>query len=348
MSRIDYTSPWIILGGLIAVAILVLAVPASIFLLPVVIVAFACLYFAAAGSMKRARERARSHLGLAGKSELEVELSLGLTSALVMNDWGVVFARFGRQPIELSWPEIRRVDEPQLGQLAFDTGSGLAFQADLSQERYLLAIRALDAKLPGKTTFDVDPATGQSNLLEKLKRGGFRWRTKSGQLALTEGGIENKSDRMTWDEIESVRGQSFGGDESQVYWELHFTSGERTIQVRSTDFKDGRPPGTSEYDRLKAIVAERLPSRCTFVLPPPLPRQRAIEEFNRCQEATKVGFSLALKSGKFAYCERQFRHMRWLIDTFSLAGAVDTETFDRDYAELLVRTERSEDGGSIA
>ncbi|MBW8885431.1 MAG: hypothetical protein JF612_11820, partial [Planctomycetia bacterium] len=101
---------------------------------------------------------------------------------------------------------------------------------------------------------------------------------------------------------------------------------------------DGRQIGHSGYDTIKAVVAERIPCKAVFALPPPAPDQRAIAEFNRCQEACKVGFSLALKSGRFRFFERYFQDMLSLVDTFALAGAVDTPSFFRDYAELMSRT----------
>ena len=51
------------------------------------------LYFMSANGLQKARTLAKKHLGGDGHSELQAEFSLGLTSALVLNDWGVVYAR---------------------------------------------------------------------------------------------------------------------------------------------------------------------------------------------------------------------------------------------------------------
>src|SRR3954471_3754706 len=85
--RIDYTSPWVIAGGLLAFSVILCAVPVFWFLLPVAVVALALLYFAFAGSRKKARRRASQHLGPSGASELNVELHPGMTGTLVLNDW---------------------------------------------------------------------------------------------------------------------------------------------------------------------------------------------------------------------------------------------------------------------
>src|SRR5437879_3180076 len=98
--RIDYTNPWVIAVGLLPFVILMCAVPVSWVLLPPVLGFLALLYLAFAGSRKKARKLARAHLGPAGTTELDVELHPGMTGTLVLNDWGVVFARWIRRPVE--------------------------------------------------------------------------------------------------------------------------------------------------------------------------------------------------------------------------------------------------------
>src|SRR5437879_6581033 len=137
VERIDPTNPWVIAGGLLAFSVILCAVPVFWFLLPVAVVALTLLYLAFAGSRKKARRRARQHLGPSGTTELNVELHPGLTGALVLNDWGVVFARWGRRTAELAWGDIRLVAEPAIATLAFHAngaaeGAAPAFQVDLS------------------------------------------------------------------------------------------------------------------------------------------------------------------------------------------------------------------------
>lgn len=338
--RVDYTSPAAIAGGLIAFAIILFAVPVFWLLLPVVIAVMAVLYFASSGSMQKARNRANGHLGLLGTTTLCVELRLGLSAALVFNDWGVVFVRFARRPVELSWGEIRLVDEPAMALLSFHADSRLSFEVDLSQERYFAATRAMFSKIPDKTNFDVDPVSGRSNLLHKLQHAPFEWQGRWGRFIMTNRGVTHERGSMTWDEIEAVREFFFPGDESESYWELRFSSAALSFELRSTCFSDGRQVGYSGYGTIKGVVAERIPDKAVFALPPLAPDQRAIAEFNRCQEACKVGFALALKSGRFSFFERYFQDMLSLVDTFALAGAVDTRSFFRDYAELMSRTGR--------
>ena len=338
--RIDYASPAAIAGGLIAFSILLFAVPVFWLLLPVAIGFLAILYFAAGGSMKKAKARAQSHLGSLATTTLQVELRPGLASALVLNDWGLVFARFGRRPVDLSWNEIRLVDEPAIASLAVHATDGLAFQVDLSQDRYFAATRAIFSKIPDKTSFDVDPLTGRSNLLHKLQRAPMQWKGKWGFFVLSDQGVEHEVGSISWQEIDSVREFFFPGDECESYWKLRFSSATLSFELQSTSFSDGRQIGHSGYDTIKAVVAERIPGKAVFALPPSGPKQRATAEFNRCQEACKVGFAFALKSGRFSFFERYFEHMQWLVDTFALQGAADTQSFFRDYAELLSRTNR--------
>lgn len=345
--RIDYTNPWVIAGGLLPFVIIMLAVPVFWFLLPVVLVILAAMYLIFEGNRKKARTLARRHLEPSGTTELDVELSPGMTSALVLNDWGAVFVRFCRRPVELAWSDITLVDEPAIAMLAFHTHDGLSFTTDLSQDRYFLATRAIHSKIAAKTNFDVDPVSGQSTLLTKLQKGSLQWKGRWGRFALSHEGVEHDHGRMSWSEIERVREQSFAGDESEPYWELRFTSGELAFDVRSTYFADGRQVGNSGYDTIKAIVALRVPDKAHFDLPAPLPRTRAAREFDRGLEATKVGLSLAMKSGKFTYLERYFQHMLALVDTFALEGLVDTPAFFRAYADLLTHTNRPEEAARL-
>lgn len=345
--RVDYTNPWVIAVGLLPFVIIMLAVPVFWVLLPPVLVVLAILYFVYAGNLKKARALAKKHLGPSEKTELDVELSPGMTSALVLNDWGVVFTRFARRAVELAWDEITLVDEPAIATLAFHANGAVAFKADLSQSRYFLATRAIFSKIADKTSFDVDPISGQSTLLLRLQKTPMEWHWKSGHLILTSEGVEHDKGRMSWSEIERVREHSFSGDETEPYWELHFTSASLSFEVRSTFFSDGRQLGNSGYDTIKAVVAQQIPYKVLFDLPAPLPKMRAVREFERGLEATKAGMSLALKSGKFGYLERYFQHMLTLVDTFALEGSVDTQSFFRDYAELMSRTNRPEEAAKL-
>lgn len=119
VERFDATNPWVIAGGLLAFSVILCAVPVFWFLLPVVVVVLTLLYLAFAGSRKKARRLARQHLGPSGTTELDVEVHPGLTGALVLNDWGVVYARWGRRTAELPWGDIRLVAEPAIALLAF-------------------------------------------------------------------------------------------------------------------------------------------------------------------------------------------------------------------------------------
>lgn len=97
----------------------------------------------------------------------------------------------------------------------------------------------------------------------------------------------------------------------------------------------------TDYDLIKSVIAQKLPDRVRYHRPIPTGRERAREEYNRCREATRGAFSIALKTGVFNPCEKFFRHMMALIDRFDLDSSCDTLSLYQDYAELLDRTNRS-------
>src|SRR5881397_2244057 len=100
--RVDYTDPWVIAGSLLAFSIILLAVPVFWVLLPPVLAVLVVLYIVSSGNRKKARALARNRLGPGASDEREVEFSPGMSSALVLNDWGAVYTRFGRRAVELA------------------------------------------------------------------------------------------------------------------------------------------------------------------------------------------------------------------------------------------------------
>ena len=94
---------------------------------------------------------------------------------------------------------------------------------------------------------------------------------------------------------------------------------------------------------IKAIVHERIPNKVHCQYPPSDPFNRAKDEFNRYYEAATAAFSFAVKSGKWSRIENLFQHNLWLLDTFSVHAKVEAKKFLQDYAELLSRTNRTDE-----
>lgn len=337
-----------IVGGLVLLVVVLLACPPLLLFLPFAIIGLVVLALFHAKGQSKARKLASKHLGSQGTSQLQVEFAPGLSSSLVMNDWGVVFDTPGKAPVELSWDEITLVDEPRVATLEFHSHKAPTFEADLSEERYFLAIRSIHSKIPNKIDFQCDPVSGATNLVRRLESRSYEWSGSWGHLVISRDGIEHsKAGRMGWYDIESVVEREYQRDESPTLWELEFNARRNSFVLERRHFDDDRRVGHCGYDMIKAIVEQKIPGKASFTLRPPMPTLRAEHEFDRENEITKVAISLALKSGKWAPLEERFRHMEWLVDTFKLERVCDTRTFFQDYAEMLSRTNRAEEGRRI-
>jgi hypothetical protein len=331
----------------VILVVVLLSVPPLILFVPLAVVILVVLYFIFARNQQRARAIAQSHLAAGTTSILDVELSPGLNDSLVLNDWGIVCVRWLKRPVELAWNEITLVDEPATAMLEIHSARYAALRLDLSQDRYFLATETIHAKIPQRTDFNIDAVTGESRLLVKLEKTPFEWRGRWGNVAVSKHGIEHNQHRIAWHEIGRVGEVRYELDETKPFDELTFTSDTSSVTIRSTWFDDGRQVGNSGYDLIKAIVAERIPGKIPIPRGPTLPKDRAAEEFKRCQEAYRVGFIYALRSGKLDYFDKPFAHMLALVDKFSLEDSVDTQSFFRDCAELLSRTGRAAEAAQI-
>src|SRR5262245_54234345 len=87
--RTDYSNPWVIAAGLIALSLVVFRVPIFIDALHVAGGVLVLLYLFSRGKSHKAKQLARRRMG-GRQPALFVELSPGLHDAVVMNDWGVV------------------------------------------------------------------------------------------------------------------------------------------------------------------------------------------------------------------------------------------------------------------
>ncbi|MFN2509485.1 MAG: hypothetical protein ABR589_12020 [Chthoniobacterales bacterium] len=333
--RPDLTSPGNIAGAVIVLVLFIVFMPFLAIFLPIAIAILIALYLMSARAEKSSRAAARKRMHGA-ESKLEIE-----ASGLALNDWGVFYGAFGKSTVEMSWDEITLVSEPAIGVLEFRSSKGPAITVDLGQDRYFEVIWGVHSMIPNRTEFLLDPATGELTLLGRLRRQ-VEFRGRWGSLVFTNEAMQHNGVIMMWPEITSVSEEYFPGIENETnpYWVLAVRSGRHSFELSSTSFCDGPMLWDTDYDLIKSIIAQKLPDKFSYQRRVPTGRVRACDEYNRCREATRAAFTLALKSGIFTPCEKFFRHMTALVDRFGLEGSCDTLTLYQDYAELLDRTNR--------
>jgi hypothetical protein len=339
--RPDYTGPDALLSAAIGFVLFVVCFPFLAIFLPIAIPVMVVLYLMSDRAIKKARSAAdKRMLGNISKLDLEV-------SELVLNDWGVFLGAAGKPGMEISWQEITLVDEPQIAMLVFHTHTKRELRIDLSQDRYFEVIWAIHSKIPDRTDFQVDPVTSESRILAKIRKQPLELRGKYGHLIVSDEYISRNGIAIPWKEITAAEERSFSGEDVNISWSVTVRSDRSSFTLKSLDFCDGPQVWDTDYDLIKTIISLKLPNKVSFDRRLPTPQERAIEEYNRCQEAIKVGFTLALKSGKFTVPEKYFRHMHALVERFHLEGKVDTRTLYQDYAELLDRTNRPEEAAKM-
>lgn len=341
--RVDYSKPSVIAGGLIVFVIILCCVPVFWFFLPFVLIGLVVLFLMGKTNLGKARDLGRKRMHGA-RSELEVDFSPGLASSLVMNDWGLFFATSGKKPVAIPWSDVTVVEERELAILNIQSRREPPFEVDLSQDRYYLAARSLGSKIPDKLKLLVDPQSGRSELLQRMEDTRFEFGGRSTRFVMDSEGVEySKGGRMSWNSITRVQENEYEIEDSAPIRELVFTAGSQSFKLEEKDLTDNRTVFNTGYDLIKAILDDRIPTKVSFSYPPGSARERAKREFNRENEITSKSISMAIKSGKFAYLEPRFKHMEWLVDTFSLEPICDTRTFFQDYAEMLSRTNRADE-----
>lgn len=345
--RVDYSDWKVILAGIIPLFILMCCVPVFWFFLPFAVAVLVVFYQIAGGSMKKARAIAQKHLGTDVTSQLKADFRPGLSSALVLNDWGVVFVKHFAAPIALSWQDIKLVDEPSIANLVFHDQRTTRFETDLSQDRYFLATKSICSKIKEKTNFLIDPDSGIPIYIDQLEKEPFNWKGKWGYFTITKTGVEHKSGSIPWISIDRVDEVRFDGEDAPSHWELTFKSNMASLMLSSKYFENSKELGNSDYDLIKAIVYQKIPKKTHYTYGPSTPADRAKKEFERTYEASKAGFALAVKTGKWDHLENLFKHNLWLLDNFSLTYLVESKKFLQDYSELLTRTNREKEGQKL-
>lgn len=334
----DKTSVGTIIGAIIAFSIIVLAVPPFLFLLPFVLIGMVVLYMVADNSRQKALRIANSHVR-SGESTVFADAAVGTADHVVVNDWGLVYVRARQQAIQIPWSGIDAVREPHLGVLQFDVGSK-QYELDLSALGYFQIAEAVQAKIPERAVLLIDLPTGSSKLMNAISQTLFGWKKGNDRFVIDRDGVNFNDKRFRWDEISSVRESVTYVDEAEPVRTLRFSNSGDSFDLDSRALnKRELLPRFTDYDLVRAVVAERVPSyKVSFDLesPPPIPHNRALWEFETLYEAYEAAFSLALKQGRLTYIARRFQHLMNLVEKYQLDSA-KVSRFREEYALLQER-----------
>ncbi len=286
---------------------------------------------------RKVQDLANKHLGPGGTTELNIiETTLEPTivgAEIVMNDWGLVYLESGKRPIELSWQDIDRVEEPLPMRLLVHPKKGRAFT--IVPSRYYLLAAAMYEKLPGRTSFDVNPLTGKSNLTEKLRSDPRKW----GKYQIDANGIHWGGKNVQWEHVLNVR-EVVTESEGTSYSFLEVSTLTGVINIGQNEAQD------DAYLILKAVMEDTLPGKCEFQFKAASAFGRAWQEFDRMSDTTAAGMKVARQTHKFEHLERYFAHMQTLQEMFSFEGEA-VNRFRRDYADVLQYLGRTEEANEL-
>jgi len=326
-----------VLIGLLVLCFLMCMVPVFFILIPFVIIFLVVLYKIGEGNNAKALKIARRHTGgVAGK--LEINENMELASSMVLNDWGVIYVSAKNPPVEISWSEIESVDEVGLSMLELKAGPK-NLRIDLSQGRYMLITETLDTMLKGKCNFLIHPKTGESNLLEFLKRRPMEW--SEVKLRIDDTGIKYDGNEMSWDEMELIFEEQVHHKSSMPTLNLSFSNGKKQFNLPSDLVSENTGlPGSSAYEYIKAVAREKIDRKASFLVPASLPRKRALDEIMRMHDACKAAYALSFENGNYHLVEPRFAEMLKIVDKFELSHETLVQHIFHDYSTLLQRMGR--------
>ncbi|MBX9879176.1 MAG: hypothetical protein K2Y22_12015 [Candidatus Obscuribacterales bacterium] len=316
-----------LLVGLLLPFMLVLIVPVALFLM----IFLACSLAFGEISSRKAQSIANRHLSAPGKTKLQVIEQVGEKSALVLNDWGVVFCSVGKRPVEFSWDEIAQVDEPQAKVLIVRDRNNANFKLDLAvAKRFFLVTASMFSKIPARCNFDINPLTGESRLIEKLKTEPREWKGSWGHFKVSDEGVEFNDRKIQWDVLQEVDETIADADPDpgmlgKIY-SMRFKAPGTSFVVTSNHLENG-------YDLLKRVTAEKRPQSTSFAGDASSPRDIAYDEFCLLQELLSV--QTPLNKRKAAYLERYYSYMFQLINRFKFKFYPQVRRFLEDYAKVL-------------
>lgn len=315
---------FIFLTALFAPVFLLLLIPAVIFL--------TVLYGAGKSASEIALKTSRS-LVQGTKSQLEVCEPMALASALVMNDWGVVYASPGKRSAQISWDSIRRVRENELRRLYIEAEEDL--EINLAVHRYTLVTETIQKKIPHKTDFLIDANTGESRVCKRLEQTPFIWKARK-KLIIDANSITIEGKKLDWNAIR-VEEILIPGEFNEVpdYCALNFFTANSNYEVSRVDIElEDEIPNYGRFELLKIIVSEKIPRLVSFTSLPWTPQLLAIDELERSYESLKVGLQFAIANGKLEPMEEYCKPILRLIEKYKLEELEIAKEFMHNYALL--------------
>jgi hypothetical protein len=292
---------------------------------------------------RQAQALAAKHLGALSNTRLNVIEQVGDTAAIVLNDWGLVFCRFGKRPIQLAWDQVKKVDETASKVLTIYGYAGEQFKLDLAvTKRFFLISASIFAKIPNVCNFDINPHTGKSNLLENLDHMPCNWKGMWGSLTFDSNGVQLNNKRISWDALKAVDESAYdAGDDPGIMGKvsvLTFKSFDESFAVDSHDLE-------FEYDRVRRILKEKISERASFCRYVKTARDVAFDEFCFLQET--ITSSLPLTKRRAQALERYYKYMLTLLDTFEIGFYPQVRRFIEDYQNLLRYTGRDAEADAL-
>lgn len=291
----------------------------------------------------RALTIARGHLP-ASATSMEIVESLGTADSIALNDWGLVYAKPGASPIQMSWNSMISVKETGLGIVVFKNAER-ELTINLSLNRYTHITEFIHSRIGNKAEFDIDVETGQSQLIARLKTSPKVWKKGKNKLTVDANGIDLNGQRMDWNEMTSVtEGHREIEDATPDRW-FTFSSADRKIEVHADTFESSSELLLHTYfDTLRAIISEKLPKNSRLESQPLNPHERAKEELERGIDATKAAFAFAMKSKKFKMLEDDFfKPMLRVVDKYDLDYLASAQMFLEKYALVMRETGREKE-----
>lgn len=282
-------------------------------IVPFVMIAMAWNLVSDESQLRKAQKLAQTKVKDSQLQIIEEGKECLATTALVLNDWGMVAAAPGQPTRQWAWNEITAVEEHLPGQLTIHGPQG---EFKTQPWRFFLLAEVFQDKLPGKVTLDHHPVTGQSYLLERLKSG-----RNCGDFSMDE----QKLGSIPWNAIEKIEEKEIRVEDNLPYVRLDIHGGGQVLEI------NGDHPA---YQLIKSTAAQRLPQKIEVVRPIHDAKERARIEFEWLEEITRPAVIVSRKTKKYTVLKNNFSHMLTLVERYQLTGPL-VKKFLKNYAPVL-------------
>lgn len=332
-------------GGLVLLVITLICAPPLLFFLVPAVVFLVVLFMLGQRNEKKALAIARSHL--LGGSSAELSEPVGADGSLVLTDWGIVYIKSGKRPIEIAWDSVNTVRETGVGVLTFQSLND-EFRLDLSQARFLYVCEFIQQRIGKRAQFDVDPVTGESQIVSRLASSPRVCGKGKNRLIIAADFLEYKGIKLPWTDIVSVVEHSRPVVHAREQRWMSFTAADKGFEIFEDAIEaDGELPLSTSFDFLRAVVFEIIPQKAKFEKEPLTPRLRAYYEFERVAEQAKLALSFSpKKKGSYELILQRYKIGMNLIDKYKLDGVLVNE-FLENYAKLFKLAGQSLDAERI-